>query len=162
MNAALTGHLVLSTLHTNDSATTFPRLLDMGVPSFLIASTVNVAIGQRLVRQLCSECKVPRKLPPGELAGLIEIIPNVTAEMTFYESKGCVACNGSGYQGRIAIRELLEIKEDIRHLIMNRASAQEIKEAAIANGMTTMIQDALQKAQRGLTSLEEIIRVVHE
>jgi type IV pilus assembly protein PilB len=162
VNAALTGHLVLSTLHTNDSATTFPRLLDMGVPSFLVASTVNIAIGQRLVRQLCDKCRQEKALSPEELSSASELIPSIRPDMKFYAAQGCVECNQSGYQGRMGIREVLEVNEDIRHLIMNRASAQEIKDAAVKNGMTTMIEDAIQKALKGLTSLEEILRVVHE
>jgi type II secretory ATPase GspE/PulE/Tfp pilus assembly ATPase PilB-like protein len=163
VNAALTGHLVLSTLHTNDAATTFPRLLDMGVPSFLVASTVNVAIGQRLVRMLCQSCKIPRILSPEESKSLHELIPEFIPEMMqFYNSPGCANCNGSGYQGRLAIREVLEVNDEIRKLIMNRGNASEIKSAAIRNGMTTMVEDALFKVTAGLTSVEEVIRVVHE
>ncbi|HVM76941.1 MAG TPA: GspE/PulE family protein [Candidatus Paceibacterota bacterium] len=162
VNAALTGHLVLSTLHTNDSATTFPRLLDMGVPSFLVASTVNVAIGQRLVRKLCQKCKVDRKLSLDEFKSLLEIIPTLRPEMKFFKAQGCSECNGSGYQGRLGVREVLEVTDDVRQLIMNRATAHEIKEQAMKDGMTTMIEDALRKASLGLTSIEEILRVVHE
>ena len=162
VNAALTGHLVLSTLHTNDSATTFPRLLDMGVPSFLVASTVNVAIGQRLVRKLCQKCKMDRKLSLDEFKSLLELIPTLGPEMKFYKSQGCSECNGSGYQGRLAVREVLEVSDSVRQLIMNHGTAQQIKEAATAEGMTTMIEDALLKASQGLTSIEEILRVVHE
>lgn len=161
VNAALTGHLVLSTLHTNDSATTFPRLLDMGVPSFLVASTVNVAIGQRLVRQLCQKCKVERVLSEEEMKSLQELITGINPEMKFFKSQGCVDCNGSGYQGRIAIREVLDVNEEIQKLIMNRADAHEIKLAAVRNGMTTMVEDALIKVSQGLTSIEEVVRVVH-
>ncbi len=162
VNAALTGHLVLSTLHTNDSATTFPRLLDMGVPSFLIASTVNVAIGQRLVRKLCQSCKTERVLTEEELHSLKEVIADVHSGMKFYASRGCTVCNGSGYQGRLAIREVLEVNEEVRKLIMDRADAHEIKLAAVRGGMTTMVQDALMKVSAGMTSIEEVIRVVHE
>ena len=162
VNAALTGHLVLSTLHTNDSATTFPRLIDMGVPSFLIASTVNIAISQRLVRKLCQTCKVERKLSPEELKSLREIIPDVNVNIKLFAPKGCPECNNSGYRGRLGIREVLEVKDEIRKLIMNRASAQDIKEASVRAGMTTMVEDALEKASEGLTSLEEVLRVVHE
>ncbi|MDP2665468.1 MAG: GspE/PulE family protein [bacterium] len=162
VNAALTGHLVLSTLHTNDSATTFPRLLDMGVPSFLVASTVNVAIGQRLVRMLCQKCREERVFSPDEFNSLKEVIPKVTPEMKFYAPKGCPACGGSGYEGRLGIREVLEVTESVRELIMNRGNARQIKEAAVKEGMTTMLDDALEKASRGLTSLEEILRVVQE
>ncbi len=164
VNAALTGHLVLSTLHTNDAATTFPRLLDMGVPPFLVASTVNVAIGQRLVRQLCQKCKVKRVLSASEIKSVAEIIPDVQGEgtKTFFESKGCAECNDTGFQGRIGIREVLEVSDQIRQLVMNHANAGQIKEAAIKNGMTTMIKDGLLKAEKGLTSLEELLRLIHE
>ncbi len=162
VNAALTGHLLLSTLHTNDAATTFPRLLDMGVPTFLVASTVNVAVSQRLVRKLCQSCKVERKLSRNEIASLHELIPELDPALQFYSPKGCAECNNSGYRGRIAIHEVLEVKDSIRALIMNRASAQDIKDQAVKDGMTTMVEDALVKAGKGLTSIEEILRVVHE
>lgn len=162
VNAALTGHLVLSTLHTNDSATTFPRLLDMGVPSFLVASTVNVAIGQRLLRMLCQKCRTERKLTEEEFRALQEIIPSVRENMQFYGAKGCAECNGSGYTGRFAIHEVIEVNDEIRQLIMNHGDAKDIKGAAIRNGMTTMVDDALSKATQGITSIEEILRVVHE
>lgn len=162
VNAALTGHLVLSTLHTNDSATTFPRLLDMGVPSFLVASTVNVAIGQRLIRMLCQNCRVPRRLTMDELKSLRELIPSVSPEMTFFGAKGCELCNNTGYSGRLGVHEVINVNDEIRELIMSHADARAIKEAAIRNGMTTMVKDAILKATQGLTSIEEIIRVVHE
>ncbi len=162
VNAALTGHLLLSTLHTNDAATTFPRLLDMGVPTFLVASTVNIAVSQRLVRKLCQTCKTERKLSRNEIASLRELIPELDPSIQFYSPKGCAECNNSGYRGRIAIHEVLEVKDSIRALIMNRASAQDVKDQAVKDGMATMVEDALIKAGKGLTSIEEIIRVVHE
>jgi len=162
VNAALTGHLVLSTVHTNDSATTFPRLLDMGVPSFLVASTVNVAISQRLVRKLCQKCKVERQLAPEERKSLSELIPNLDPDIKFFAAVGCDECGSSGYRGRLGIREVLEVNDTIRKLIMSRASAQEIKAAAVKGGMTTMLEDALAHAAQGMTTIEEILRVVHE
>ena len=162
VNAALTGHLVLSTLHTNDSATTFPRLLDMGVPSFLVASTVNIAISQRLVRKLCQNCKIERKLAIGEIQSLQEIIPGIDPATKFYAPKGCDECGGFGYRGRLGIREVLEVNDEIRGFIMSRSSAQDIKDASVRAGMTTMLQDALEKATQGLTSIEEVLRAVHE
>lgn len=163
VNAALTGHLVLSTLHTNDAATTFPRLIDMGVPPFLVASTVNVAMGQRLVRQICSGCKTERVLAPQELQSLKELIPAVSeTDKVFYIGKGCSACNGTGYTGRIGIREVLEVNKEIRDLIMQRSDAQVIKEAAVRNGMVTMLEDGFIKAKKGLTTLEEVLRIIHE
>ena len=163
VNAALTGHLVLSTLHTNDSATTFPRLIDMGVPPFLVASTVNVAMGQRLVRQLCQSCKTERVLTEQELKSLSEIVPKeALAGRKFYVGKGCDTCNGTGYAGRVGVREVLEVNNEIRQLIMARVGGHEIKEAAIKAGMTTMLLDGLEKASRGLTSIEEMLRIIQE
>ncbi len=163
VNAALTGHLVLSTLHTNDSATTFPRLLDMGVPPFLVASTINIAMGQRLLRMICNQCKAPRAFTNVEYKSLMEIMPEVGRfGNAFFMGTGCEACNSSGYQGRIGVREVLEISDEIRQLVMNRANAKQIKEAAVKNGMTTMMEDALQKASQGLTTIEEILRIIHE
>jgi type IV pilus assembly protein PilB len=163
VNAALTGHLVLSTLHTNDAATTFPRLTDMGVPPFLVASTVNIAMGQRLVRQICSKCKTERELTLEEVASLKELIPKISLEdRVFYIGKGCDACGGTGYAGRIGIREVLEVNKDIQDLVMARANAQIIKEAAIRNGMVTMLEDGFQKAKQGITTLEEVLRIIHE
>ncbi len=162
VNAALTGHLVLSTLHTNDAATTFPRLIDMGVPPFLVASTVNIAMGQRLVRMICKNCKKERDIKKEELASLKEIIPDVGDMKTFYAGEGCDKCGGTGYEGRIGIREVLEINDEIRELIMSRANAKQIKEAAIKNGMTTMLQDGIEKARMGITTVQEILRIIHE
>ncbi len=168
VNAALTGHLVLSTLHTNDAATTFPRLVDMGVPPFLVASTLNVTMGQRLVRSLCDTCKEERKITPEEIASLKEILPDAekmldgTARGKFYAVKGCPTCNNTGYVGRIGVREVLEVNDEIRQLVMNRANASEIKAAAMRNGMTSMIQDGLLKALDGKTTIEEVLRIINE
>ncbi len=164
VNAALTGHLVLSTLHTNDAATTFPRLIDMGVPPFLVASTVNIAMGQRLVRKLCEKCKKERKLTEDEFQSLLEIAPKQAAIKSniFYNPGGCGACEGSGFESRIGIREVLEVNNDIRQLIVARASAQDIKSAAVRGGMITMFADGMKKAAEGLTTIEEILRIIHE
>ncbi|MFA6354474.1 MAG: GspE/PulE family protein [Candidatus Paceibacterota bacterium] len=163
VNAALTGHLVLSTLHTNDAATTFPRLLDMGVPPFLIASTVNIAMGQRLIRKICENCKVKREFTEAEMQGIVEMVPQVKDHnLVFYIGKGCDVCNGIGYKGRVGIREVIEVNREIRDLIMNRANADQIKEAAIKNGMRTMFQNGIEQALDGVTSLEEILRIIHE
>ena len=163
VNAALTGHLVLSTLHTNDAATTFPRLLDMGVPPFLVASTVNITIGQRLVRKLCENCRTKKVLTSEEMKSLAEIIPDVSKTIkSFYESRGCDTCGKTGYLGRIGVREVIEVNEEIKGLVMARANSGQIKEAAIRNGMTTMLKDGLEKAAKGLTSIEEVIRIIHE
>ena len=163
VNAALTGHLVLSTLHTNDSPTTFPRLIDMGVPPFLVASTLNIAMGQRLVRKVCEKCKKERVLTASEVKSLGELVPNMEKYgKIFYAGEGCDACAGTGYAGRIGIREVLEISNEIRQLIMDRASAQDIKEAAVKGGMTTMLEDGIAKAAQGITTVEEVLRIIHE
>ncbi|MEK7193637.1 MAG: GspE/PulE family protein [Patescibacteria group bacterium] len=164
VNAALTGHLLLSTLHTNDAATTFPRLIDMGIPPFLVASTVNVVMGQRLVRMVCQKCKVERKLTTEEAKSVLEILPDLKPQIskTFFTPKGCKVCDGTGYQGRIGIREVMDVDEEIRKLIMDRANANQIKASAVKNGMKTMLQDGVQKALDGLTTLEEVVRIIHE
>lgn len=163
VNAALTGHLLLSTLHTNDSATTFPRLMDMGVPPFLIASTINVAMGQRLIRMICQDCKKERPVTASELDSLREMIPDLKGKKpVFYVGAGCEKCGGRGYRGRTGIREVIEVNTEIRDLIMNRGNSQQIKEAAMKNGMTTMLQNGLQKALDGQTSIEEVLRIIHE
>ncbi len=163
VNAALTGHLLLSTLHTNDSATTFPRLMDMGVPPFLIASTINVAMGQRLIRMICPDCKKERPMTSSEMDSLKEIIPELKGKkLAFFIGAGCAKCGGTGYKGRTGIREVIEVNLEVRDLIMARANSQQIKEAAIKNGMTTMLQNGLQKALTGQTSIEEVLRIIHE
>lgn len=163
VNAALTGHLVLSTLHTNDAATTFPRLIDMGVPPFLVASTVNIAMGQRLVRRLCQSCKTERELSKEQIASLKEIIPEADSkDARFYVGEGCETCSHSGYAGRIGIREVLEVTKEIQELIMARSNATAIKEAAVRNGMVTMLRDGYEKARQGETTLEEVLRLIHE
>ncbi|OGY63268.1 MAG: hypothetical protein A3I24_03795 [Candidatus Harrisonbacteria bacterium RIFCSPLOWO2_02_FULL_41_13b] len=164
VNAALTGHLLLSTLHTNDAPTAFPRLIDMKVEPFLIASTVNVVIGQRLVRRICLHCKVEKQPSEGELKSLSEILPPeaLKGKMVFYVGKGCKACDESGYLGRVGIHEVMEVEDEIRDGIMHRANADEIRTIAVKNGMTTMIQDGFSKVLEGLTTVEEILRVIHE
>ncbi len=164
VNAAMTGHLVLSTLHTNDAPTTMPRLLDLGVEPFLIASTVNIAIGQRLVRTICTDCKVKKVFTPEELAALTEAFPPeiIKDNKTFYKGEGCQRCNHSGYKGRIGIHEVLEVNEAMRALIMKRANADDIRRQAIKDGMVTMTEDGFNKAVEGVTTIEEILRVFHE
>jgi type II secretory ATPase GspE/PulE/Tfp pilus assembly ATPase PilB-like protein len=164
VNAALTGHKLLSTLHTNDAATTLPRLLDMGVEPFLVASTVNIALGQRLVRVLCQKCRAKKKMTDAELDALKEIIGAEVLgdKRDFYEAKGCELCNNSGYYDRMGIYEILEVDDFIRDAIIKRADAGEIKKIAVKNGMVTLLEDGLRKAVAGYTSIEEILRVIHE
>jgi len=146
VNTALTGHLLLSTLHTNDAATTLPRLLDMGIDAYLVASTINIAVGQRLVRKICLNCK-------GKMT---------QSGVAVYKGAGCEACSGSGFKGRVCINEVLVATDDIRQAIVRKASAAEIKAIAIKNGMTTMQEDGFAKAARGETTMEEVLRVIHD
>ncbi|OGY98051.1 MAG: hypothetical protein A2855_00920 [Candidatus Liptonbacteria bacterium RIFCSPHIGHO2_01_FULL_57_28] len=164
VNTSLTGHLLLSTLHTNDAATTLPRLLDMKIESYLVASTVNVAIGQRLVRRICQQCKAEKKITAAERESLTEVLPKNTEKLDgkFFYGKGCEACNDSGYYGRIGIHEVLVVDDEIREAILKKASANDIKAIAMKNGMTTMVESGFEKAHSGETTLEEIMRVIHE
>jgi type IV pilus assembly protein PilB len=164
VSTALTGHLLLSTLHTNDASTTLPRLLDMDIEPFLLASTMNIAIGQRLVRKICEHCRkeiaVLKELAQS-LSGLNVRQPFVMGD-TIYEGKGCGACNGSGYRGRLSINEVLVADTAIREAILAGASSNAIKKLAIANGMTTMIEDGFAKVRTGQTTIAEVLRVIHE
>lgn len=164
VNTALTGHLLLSTLHTNDAATTLPRLLDMGIEEYLVASTVSIAIGQRLVRKICKQCKENVKITPALRENLLESpLGTMLGEyQTFYLGKGCDDCNNSGYSGRVCINEVLVADETIREAILRKASSAEIKKIAISHGMTTMLEDGFQKVLNGETTFEEILRVIHE
>ncbi len=164
VNAALTGHLLLSTLHTNDSATTLARLTEFKIEPFLIASTVNIAIGQRLVRQICPYCRVQKVITDVEYQSLAESIPAeiLGNNRTFYVGQGCKICNNSGYLGRVGIYEVLIVDDPIREAIMRRANASEIMGLAIKAGTTTMLQDGFRKALEGKTTIEEVLRVVHE
>ncbi len=164
VNTALTGHLVLSTLHTNDAPTTLPRLLDMKVEPYLIASTVNIAIGQRLVRRICVGCREPQKLTTAEVHSLRDILPQElrAADLLFFRGMGCDHCNGTGYSGRAGIHEVLEITPAIREGILRKISSGEIRELAIQHGMVPMIEDGFSKAAAGVTTLEEVLRMRYE
>ncbi|MEK7606240.1 MAG: GspE/PulE family protein [Patescibacteria group bacterium] len=164
INTALTGHLLLSTVHTNDAATTLPRLLDMKIEPYLIASTVNVAIGQRLVRRICEKCKRERNMSETEHKHILSILPQVAVEnsTTVYEGAGCEACDNTGYRGRVCINEVLVIDDAVRDGILRKASASEIKRIAVRGGMTTMVQDGMYKVRDGVTTVEEVLRVIHE
>jgi len=164
VNAALTGHLLLSTLHTNDAATTLPRLLDMGIEPYLVASTVNIAIGQRLVRKLCPDCTVEYKMTEAEGNRLQAVISEKAWKSTkkFFVGKGCKACVNTGYRGRVGIYEVLEVRGEIRDLIVSKASSDAIRVAAIRLGMTTMLEDGFAKAGTGITSVAEVLRVIQE
>jgi type IV pilus assembly protein PilB len=165
IHAALTGHLVLSTLHTNDAPTAIPRFLDLGSEAFLLGSTLNLVIAQRLVRMLCHECQRPSKPPAAILTEIAAISGESVRSLkrtTFSGAKGCSACHGSGYQGRIGIYELFEVTERINPLILEKAPIEQIRQAAERDGMVTMFADGLAKAKAGLTTLEELLRVSRE
>ncbi len=182
INAAMTGHLVLSTLHTNDAPTTLPRLLDMGIEPFLVSSTVNMILAQRLVRKLCQKCITSYNLTKEEVLQLeknnginITELSNMFAasekdankdrdlsSILFFKGKGCNKCGNSGYKGRLGIYETLDMTEDIKHLVASRATAEEIQKKAKEKGMISMLEDGFLKAKSGVTSIEEILRVTKE
>lgn len=164
VNAALTGHLVVSTLHTNDAATTLPRLIDMKVEPFLVASTINIIIAQRLVRKICEMCKTSTDVT------LLELSKNLPEEVVFkhfgkdkqyqvYFGKGCKICHQTGFSGRIGVFEILEVSKDIKKLIVEKSDADEIVKQALKEGMTSMLEDGLEKVKKGLTTIEEVLRV---
>jgi type IV pilus assembly protein PilB len=164
VNASLTGHLVLSTLHTNDAATALPRLLDMNVEPFLVASTVNVIVAQRLVRKICEICKATRTITEEELTKNLskEVVKKHFGnrqEITIYQGNGCKICHATGYAGRIGVFEVLEVTHAIRELIVKRNDSDVIAEKAITEGMTTMLDDGLDKVVKSLTTIEEVLRV---
>ena len=164
VNTALTGHLLLSSLHTNDAATTLPRLLDLGIEPYLITATVNVAIGQRLVRKICDNCKTKHALTEAEKKSLAEVEGALAFgnAKILWLGKGCKQCGDSGYRGRIGIYEIMPIDEAIREAMLKKASASDIKKIAVSRGMKTMVEDGFEKAARGITTLAEVLRVIHE
>jgi type IV pilus assembly protein PilB len=167
IHAAMTGHLLLSTLHTNDAATAVPRLIDMKTQPFLLASTLNIVIAQRLVRKICPGCVTSYTMST-EVHNLIKkrlsLFDEKTASIpkTLFRGKGCNMCNHSGFQGQIGIYELLCSSEKIKELILKLAPASEIKRQAMREGMTSLFQDGLRKVERGVTTIEEVLRVVSE
>ena len=158
VKAALTGHLVLSTLHTNDAPSTINRLLNMGVEPFLVASSINLIMAQRLVRLICTNCKEPADVSEETL---IEIgtPPELAAAMRCYHGSGCHVCNGTGYKGRLALYEVMPMAEPIRDAVLAGASSAEIRRAAIDAGMTTLRQSGLHKIADGVTTIEEVLRI---
>ncbi len=160
VNTALTGHLLLTTLHTNNAATAIPRLIDMNIEPFLIASTVEIIIGQRLIRKLCTKCKAPRTSAE-EKKKIIDLITiselNITLEKSLLSPVGCLDCNKTGYKGRIGIYEFLVINTEIQDSIMQQKSASTINEIAKKNGMRTMAEDGLEKVASGITTFEEVM-----
>jgi type II secretory ATPase GspE/PulE/Tfp pilus assembly ATPase PilB-like protein len=165
-NAAMTGHLVLSTFHAIDASTVLTRLEDMGVEPFVVASTVNIAIAQRLVRRICQKCIESYEMPIPKLSsllpeGMILKLPKTERNtVCLFRGKGCPVCQNTGYLGRVGIFEILEMNESIKKLVMEKADASQIKQEAVKSGMTTMIDDGLEKVENGITTIEEILRSV--
>ncbi|MEO6096130.1 MAG: type IV-A pilus assembly ATPase PilB [Fibrobacteria bacterium] len=155
--AALTGHLVLSTLHTNDAPSTITRLADMGIEPFLIATSVRLVIAQRLVRRICKDCKVEEILSSEELR-LLEITEQEAKGLKFYKGAGCTVCSQTGYKGRVAIHQVLPVTDAIRKLIVDRATPDEIEKVSIAEGVHNLRMNALEKLKAGVTTAQEVIK----
>ena len=162
VQSALTGHLVLSTVHTNDAPSTVNRLLDMGVEDYLLTSTVVGILAQRLVRKLCTHCREPYTALPEmvEQMGLRRFVPE--GEVALYHPKGCVHCSGTGYRGRLSIMEMLPMTDRLRSLVMRHANSADLRAAAIEEGMEPMFDNGIRKAAAGVTTIEEVLRVTRE
>jgi type II secretory ATPase GspE/PulE/Tfp pilus assembly ATPase PilB-like protein len=172
INAALTGHLVISTLHTNTAASAIPRFLSMGVKPFLLSPALNAVVGQRLVRKICPHCKIEDKIDTDvmtKILNLLSKIPVKSAErledqelhnLKFYKGKGCKECHDLGYKGRIGIFEIMVLTSETEKIILSgKVSEYEIEELAVQNGMLTMVQDGLLKAKDGITTVAEVFKV---
>jgi len=155
--AALTGHLVLSTLHTNDAPSAIGRLIDMGIEPFLVASSVNLLCAQRLVRRVCTSCKKPVQLHE-ELRNELQLTDADMKGATFLQGAGCVECNGTGYRGRQGLYEIMPMSNALRELVLERVSASEIKRLAISEGMLTLRRDGIMKMRKGFTTAEEVLK----
>ena len=156
IEASLTGHLLFSTLHTNDAPGTVTRFLDMGIQPFLVSSSLLLVCAQRLLRRLCPKCRQEYS-PSGEE---IELLEDLAEGATLFKAKGCDACNGTGYKGRIGTHEILTMNDAIKELVLKSASSEEIRKAALANGLVPIFRDSLEKATKGITSIEEVLRAV--
>jgi type IV pilus assembly protein PilB len=158
VKASLTGHLVLSTLHTNDAPSTITRLLNMGIEPFLVSSSLNLILAQRLARRICGNCKEEVKILPKALldAGMK---PERLKQARPSRGRGCDDCNGTGFRGRVALYEVMPVKEDLKELILRGGSAIDVKREAIRLGMKTLRQSGLSKIEEGVTTLEEVLRV---
>ncbi len=157
VQAALTGHLVLSTVHTNDAPGTVTRLIDMGIEPFLISSAVILILAQRLIRKICMDCREPIKVHPQLLIDL-GIPPDEVRSFPVYKGKGCPICNNTGYKGRVGLYEVMPMKEEVKELVLSRASTSEIKKEAIRLGMKTLRQSGIMKIKDGVTTIEEVLR----
>jgi type IV pilus assembly protein PilB len=161
VEAALTGHMVITSLHTNDAASTTTRLLDMGIEPFMVTSALNAIVAQRLARRLCERCK--ERHDPATDEALVGQLPDWVFKKrgsTFFKAVGCNVCSGTGYLGRISINEVMAVTDEIDHLIVSHAVPREIEDLAIEQGMVPMREDGLHKAASGETSLEEVLRAI--
>jgi len=157
VQASLTGHLVFSTLHTNDAPSTVTRLRDMGVPAFLITATLEAVLAQRLVRKICRECREP-VMPSTELLAQLDLTPDDVVGRTFWRGRGCPACNNTGFKGRTGLFEFMPITDEIREIINRNGSTEQIRDAAMRTGMIPLRDSGLEKVYAGITTLEEVIR----
>ncbi len=157
IKAAMTGHLVLSTLHTNDAPSSISRLMNMGIEPFLVATSVHMIVAQRLVRRICSFCKEPLEVPPAALvqAGFSE---HESRTLKLFKGRGCERCSNTGYKGRVGLYEVLEVEDEMREMILSGASAFELRQKAVQNGMMTLRGSGLQKIRDGMTTLDEVVR----
>lgn len=170
IHAALTGHLLLSSLHTNDAPSALPRLIDMGAEPFLLTSTVNAVVAQRLVRKICTSCIYSYKASPETVKTIREELKNVGDKhikvgdipKTLYKGKGCAVCGGSGFTGQIGLFEIFQMNDALRDMLLGSASASKLRDQAIKDGMSTMFEDGLKKVEQGVTTIEEVLRVVRE
>ena len=157
IKAALTGHLVLSTLHTNDAPSTITRMIDMGIEAFNVASAVNLVVAQRLVRRICNDCKGPHTYTDVELRALGDNLDQIK-KIQFMKGTGCETCSGTGYKGRAGLYEVMALSPELRRLILRGGSVAEMRDQAVADGMLTLRMDGMKKAERGVTTLEEVIK----
>ena len=161
VQAALTGHLVFSTLHTNDAPSSIPRLIDMGIKPFLVSSSVQAIMAQRLLRKICSGCREEYK-PDWKLALACGVLKEEFAKHTYYHGAGCEECNFTGYRGRIAIFEMMEMSGTLREMTFNRSTASQLRKQAKMSGMLSLREDAIRKVFSGVTTFDEVLRVANE
>jgi type IV pilus assembly protein PilB len=157
IQASLTGHMVFSTLHTNDAPSTITRLRDMGIPPFLITATLEAILAQRLVRRICPECR-EQTMPSGELLAQLELRPDDVVGKKFYRGRGCGNCNGTGFKGRSGLFEYMPINDRLREMINRGGSVETLRDVARQSGLVPLRDSGLEKVYAGVTTLEEIVR----
>jgi type IV pilus assembly protein PilB len=163
IKAALTGHLVLSTLHTNDAPSTINRLLNMGVEPFLVSSSLNLVVAQRLARRICNNCREPLEISREQLEKLGSIPRDLPDPVNLSKGKGCDLCSNTGYKGRVAMYEVMMMKDSLKELVLQGASAMEIKREAVQSGMKTLRRSGINKLLDGTTTIEEVLKTtVHD